>query len=216
LSSLIATLSDSDDDDEAVLLALIPSIDAVASPQLERLARSSNFFVAEAAATLIERRPSAALWTMAQLCAQHPHRQAADAGKRALAAIGAPDVASSYSERGEQRQPAFEVAYRFLTQEEGGRTLPPWQHTRWDFLYAQDEPQKNGIWMIWPEFIGADRLPFPTGLVPSSGRALMFIVSPELASYHRTRIATGTKGFMVEGGRRVAACEVVAVHGLAS
>lgn len=69
--------------------------------------------------------------------------------------------------------------------------------------------------MIWPEFIDPDRIAYPLGQVPASGRARMFILNPEYASYHRARIAVGTKGFFVEGARRVAECEVVAVHGLA-
>lgn len=120
-----------------------------------------------------------------------------------------------YAERS-GRLPAFEVAYRFLGADEGGRTGPPHQHTRWDFLYEGDDPKVDSIWMIWPEFIGPDGRVLPEGQVPSTGRASMFIVDPDKEPYHRARIAIGTKGAFVEGARTVAVCEVVAIHGLAN
>lgn len=214
LARLAASLFDSgSDEDEAVLLAIIPSFDAEQSCLLEALVRSPSFFVAEAAGTLIAARPTPNLWTMATLCARHPHVQAADAGRRALAAIGAPEVLTPYAAR-TGRQPEFEVAYRFLTEDEGGRSQPPWQHTRWDFMPEQDDPgAADGLCMIWPEFIDADRHTLPAGLVPARGHALMFIVNPDMEASHRARIAVGTRGFFMEGGRRVAECEVVAMDG---
>lgn len=121
---------------------------------------------------------------------------------------------TSYAERS-GRRPSFEVAYRFLSAEEGGRSSPPWQHTRWDFLYEGDDPQVDSIWMIWPEIIAPDGRVLPEGEVPGEGRALMYIVNLDNAPYHRARIVIGTKGAFVEGARRVALCEVVAIHGLA-
>lgn len=69
---------------------------------------------------------------------------------------------TSYSERS-GREPSFEVSYRFLTADEGGRKTPPHQHTRWDFLYDGDDPSIDSIWMIWPEFITSDRQVLPEG-----------------------------------------------------
>ena len=119
----------------------------------------------------------------------------------------------SYSEQS-GRAPSFEVSYRFLSADEGGRTTPPHQHTRWDFLYDGDDPLTDSIWMIWPEFIAAERHMFPEGEVPTNGRALMYIVNLENVPYHRGRISVGTKGAFVEGPRKVAVCEVIAIHGL--
>jgi hypothetical protein len=121
---------------------------------------------------------------------------------------------TSYSDRS-GRKPSFEVAYQFLSVEEGGRKSPPHQHTRWDFLYDGDDPAADGTWMIWPEFMATDGHVLPPGEVPLSGRASMFIVNPDFEAYHRARLAVGTKGAIVEGARRIAACEVVAIHGLA-
>ncbi|KQZ26849.1 hypothetical protein [Duganella sp. Root1480D1] len=121
---------------------------------------------------------------------------------------------ASYSERS-GRAPSFEVEYRFLSADEGGRTLPPHQHTRWDFLYEGDDAERDGIWMIWPEFISDDRQALPDGVVPMEGRALMFIVNLDNERLHRERISVGTRGAFVEGPKRVAECTVVALHGLA-
>jgi hypothetical protein len=121
---------------------------------------------------------------------------------------------TSYSERS-GRLPSFEVVYRFLSTDEGGRNSPPHQHTRWDFVYEDDDPSADGIWMIWPEFIAPDGQVLPEGVVPSSGRAFMYIVNLDNEPYHRKRIDIGTKGAFVEGTKKVAVCEVVAIHALA-
>jgi hypothetical protein len=122
---------------------------------------------------------------------------------------------TSYSERS-GRKPSFEVSYRFLTAEEGGRKSLPHQHTRWDFRYEGDDPIADGIWMIWPEFLSAEENVLPKGEVPTTGRALMYIVNLDNVPYHRKRISIGTRGFFVEGPTAVATCEVVAIHSLAS
>jgi hypothetical protein len=122
---------------------------------------------------------------------------------------------TSYFERS-GRLPSFEVVYRFLSPDEGGRNSPPHQHTRWDFLYEGDDPSADGIWMIWPEFIAPDGQVLSEGVVPSSGRAFMYIVNLDNEPYHRKRIDIGTKGAFVEGAKKVAVCEVVAIHALAS
>ena len=120
----------------------------------------------------------------------------------------------SYSER-TGKKPSFEVSYRFLTAEEGGRKTSPHQHTRWDFLYEGDDSIDDGIWMIWPEFLAADGTVLPEGEVPATGRALMYIVNLDNETYHRERISVGIKGAFTEGPKTVAVCEVVAIHGLA-
>jgi hypothetical protein len=67
-----------------VVVALIPSLDLLDLALLERLAKDEDFFLGEAVAVEIGRRPTKALAPIAQLCAAHPHPQVADAGKRAL------------------------------------------------------------------------------------------------------------------------------------
>ncbi len=110
--------------------------------------------------------------------------------------------------------PDFKVRYRFLSAAEGGRSTPPYQRIRWDFLYEGDDPRTDGIHMIWPEFISPAGSILGEGEVPLVGEALMFIVNLDRRSYHRERIGRGTRGFFVEGSRKVAECEVTGIHGL--
>jgi len=37
----------------------------------------------------------------------------------------------------------------------------------------------------------------------------MSIVNDQLVKYHKTRIEVGTKGYFMEGARKVAECEVI-------
>ena len=114
------------------------------------------------------------------------------------------------------RRPAdFEVRYRFFTAEEGGRKSVPRQHIRWDFLYDGDDPQRDGAFIIWPEFVDPAGSPLPEGPVPSHGLAQMFILSDSMREQvHRHRIAVGVKGYFIEGLKRVAECEVTRLIGL--
>lgn len=113
--------------------------------------------------------------------------------------------------------PDFRVRYRFLSESEGGRKDLPLQHIRSDFLYEGDDPQIEGIWCIWPEFISADGTVLPDNQrVPVEGLADMYILNVELRADHVKRIHLGTKGYFVEGAKRTATCEVVAVLGLAN
>jgi hypothetical protein len=107
--------------------------------------------------------------------------------------------------------PDFEVSYRFLAPQEGGRQKPPFQHTRWDFLYEGDDSQKDGISMIWPEAVDSNGVILPEGPIPMSGTAFMFVVVPERRKYHIERLRPGARGFFVEGPHRVAECTVTRI-----
>lgn len=119
----------------------------------------------------------------------------------------------TYSERS-GRRPSFEVSYRLLSADEGGRNTPPHQHIRWDFLYDGDDSAVDSLWIIWPEFLSADGKVRLDGAVPSTGRALMYIVDPTMEPYHRGLIHVGTKCAFMEGSRKVGVCEVVEILGL--
>lgn len=67
--------------------ALIPSLDLTDFALLHQLASHEDFYIAEAIALEICRRPHKALAEVAQTCAQHPHPQAAKAGGRARGMI---------------------------------------------------------------------------------------------------------------------------------
>ena len=75
-------------DEIEVALALIPSLDLTGHGMLARLATHEDFFLAEAVADEIVRRPEPALAAIAALCAAHAHPQASSAGHRALRALG--------------------------------------------------------------------------------------------------------------------------------
>lgn len=122
----------------------------------------------------------------------------------------------SYEERLGHPQD-FNVSYRFLSREEGGRVSgPPLQGYRCDFSYEGDDIQKTGIYMIWPEFEDERGKVLPEGArVSARGMARMWIVSEKMrVAIHRSRAQEGVKGYFMEGGRRVAEVIITKVVGL--
>lgn len=88
LSQLIsACLDQGNDEGEAAVLALIPSMDLKDEPLLMRLASARNFFFGEAVANAIVKRPSADLLSVAECCTRHGHIQVRNAGRRALEVV---------------------------------------------------------------------------------------------------------------------------------
>lgn len=107
------------------------------------------------------------------------------------------------------RQPAdFEADIRILNQAEGGRKTPPFNHIRWDFCYADDDPS-DGIHMIWPLFVDANGDAIAQD-IPLKGkqRARMYIVDRSRVSYHADRLSAGTH-FNCHEGKRVVAVGIV-------
>jgi hypothetical protein len=122
---------------------------------------------------------------------------------------------SSYRDR-RGTGPDFRVRYRFLSETEGGRKELPFQHIRSDFLYEGDDPKEDGIWCIWPEFLSADGVVLPEDdrRVPEEGLADMYILNADPPAEYARRMRVGTRGYFVEGPKKTAVCEVVAVFGL--
>lgn len=91
LSALITDLrgGNHDFDGDDVVVSLIASMDLTNLPLLDQLVRDENFYLAEAIGDAIECRPRTELRPLAEMCANHPHPQAAAAGTRAIAAIRA-------------------------------------------------------------------------------------------------------------------------------
>jgi hypothetical protein len=89
LSELLQTLLDEncDHDPEPVILAAIPSMDLTDMSLLDRMAGDPNFYISEAVAMEITRRPNPSLLQIAEKCAKHLHFQASNAGQRAVSAI---------------------------------------------------------------------------------------------------------------------------------
>ncbi|WP_233840432.1 hypothetical protein [Dyella sp. 2HG41-7] len=87
LSHLIDSLIEGTAEDADVALALIPSMDLSDTKLLEKLATHENFFFGEAVAIEIAKRPSTKLRSIALICSNHSHVQAAEAGEKALGMI---------------------------------------------------------------------------------------------------------------------------------
>ncbi|WP_454690191.1 hypothetical protein [Achromobacter aloeverae] len=86
LVNFIETLC-KDDEGEDVAVQLIPSLDLYDYALLNRMAVADNFFLAEAIAIEIRKRPRPDLLRIAEQCRAHPHAQVAKAGAAAVAAI---------------------------------------------------------------------------------------------------------------------------------
>jgi hypothetical protein len=111
----------------------------------------------------------------------------------------------------------FEVKYRFLSFEEGGRkTGTPFQGYRCDWAYEGDDIKKTGIYMIHPEFTDNDEKVLALNTqIPVAGIARMYILNKELRkTIHKKRIKVGVKGFFMEGNKHVAEAEVTRIIGL--
>jgi hypothetical protein len=111
-----------------------------------------------------------------------------------------------------KRSSDFTVRYRLLSQPEYEVEQQLFQHIRCDWLYAGDDPQKDGISMIWPQFVSEHGTFIEAGPVPREGYATMWIVNADLArELHRNRVVVGARGFFVVGHRRIAEAEIVAI-----
>lgn len=71
-----------------LIVCLIPSLDLKDTALLQEFANDSDFFLGEAVALEIEKRPSPLLVAIASSCAEHRHPQVANAGARAVQRIG--------------------------------------------------------------------------------------------------------------------------------
>ena len=117
-----------------------------------------------------------------------------------------------YAERC-QRNPDFVVEYIWKPDQELS-TTKCFQGIRSDFLYAGDGPQKDGIHMIYPEFLdhtGHVILQKDTE-VERYGFANMWILMQERVSYHIGRLQIGSKGHMVAGSKKLAEVTVVQIN----
>ncbi|WP_123040558.1 hypothetical protein [Cohnella candidum] len=111
----------------------------------------------------------------------------------------------------------FNVKYHFYLPQEGGRKKIPYQGYRCDFAYEEYYVEDKSIYAIHPEFedelgniILVDDKP-----VRASGTARMWILFQEMREkVHRNRIKVGTKGYFMEGSRRVGEVEVIEIIGL--
>ena len=107
--------------------------------------------------------------------------------------------------------PDFVVAYRLYAPDEGGRKVT-YQHLRCDFCHDGDDPPKKSYYMAYPEFLD-DAGDILAGDVPValSGRATMWIMLPESRAKLQSTIDVGSRGYFMEGSRKIGELRVEAV-----
>ena len=110
----------------------------------------------------------------------------------------------------------FEVEYRILFENEGGRKTLPSQGIRWDFWYDYNGKHENQLFMIWPEFLDSNGKVIieKNNPVPPSGKARMWIINDSLRKYHQDKIKVGLNANVHEGGLIVAKYVVSKIVGL--
>lgn len=116
-----------------------------------------------------------------------------------------------------RRQPDFKVQYRFIPYAEGGRVQVPSQGYRSDLHYDGEDMDKDGIYMIWPEFLRPDGSVMleEEVLVPSEGEAFMWILLfDRMRDYHKARATPGRRCWFMEGSRKVAEARIIEQIGL--
>jgi hypothetical protein len=116
-----------------------------------------------------------------------------------------------------RREPDFKVQYRFIPHAEGGRVQVPYQGYRSDLHYDGEDMEKDGIYMIWPEFLRPDGSVMleEEVLVPSEGEAFMWILLfDKMRDYHKRRAIAGRRCWFMEGSRKVAEARITEQIGL--
>ena len=116
-------------------------------------------------------------------------------------------------EKVRNRLPDFVVEYSW-DPEEIVKTQKRFQGIRSDFLYEGDDPSKDGIFMIWPEFLDAEGnvITRKDSQVEPTGHANMWICFEEMIPYHKERLKVGTKGYMVAGSKKLANLKVLSTN----
>jgi len=79
------------------------------------------------------------------------------------------------------------------------------QHMRSDFQYEGDDLEKDGFYMIYPEFIQEDgSLRDIDASIPDRGIANMWILFPEMRQQHRSKVQVGVEGYLMIGATKLA------------
>jgi len=114
-----------------------------------------------------------------------------------------------------KRLPDFEVSYRFYEGTDG-KDRRICQSFRPNWSYDEDGLEPSMLFPIWPEFLDSHGKLWPDKIpVSLSGNAAMWITFREVnVPVHRARIKVGTKGYFMEGNRRVAKAIVTRIIGL--
>ena len=93
----------------------------------------------------------------------------------------------------------------------------PYQGYRSDLHYEGEDMVKDGIYMIWPEFLKADGSVIleEEVLIPKEGHAFMWILLfDKMRGYHKARATVGRRCWFMEGSRKVAEAQITEVLGI--
>ena len=102
----------------------------------------------------------------------------------------------------------------FLTPEQGGRKMPPFQGYRSDVAFV-DDPDPRQIHMIHPEFLNDDDSVYPSGIpAPLTLRANMRVFWKETRPFYREKIYVGLSLQIREGTKTVALATVTKILNL--
>jgi len=111
----------------------------------------------------------------------------------------------------------FKVRYRLYKPEEGGRkTGVLYQGIRYDFAYEDFGKSDFNLYMIWPEFEneGGEIITADYELVRESGTARMWVAMDNMRTFHKNKMKLGTRGYFMEGNRKMGECEITEIKGL--
>lgn len=112
---------------------------------------------------------------------------------------------------GRHRLPDFEVTITFLSPDEGGRKLRPFQGYRSDVMFPGDAD----VYMIHPEFLNPDGSLYPDRVpVPPQVRANMYVCYEEARPFYRGKIHVGQVLKIVEGTHPVGTAVVTEIKNL--
>ena len=113
------------------------------------------------------------------------------------------------------RREDFIVRYKLYFPQDGGRKVT-FQHLRCDFMYEGDDPEKDGIYMIHPEFLNENGDPVSEDTpVSLAGKASMWVIVEEMKEkVHRQRVKIGVHGYFMEGARKIGEVVVEEIVGL--
>lgn len=117
-----------------------------------------------------------------------------------------------YKEILKRAKPDFVVKYKII--DERRLKEPPFQGIRTNFMYQDDVIDDKYSYTIFPEFVDSNGniIMEKNQPVNIEGIANMWIVVEDSIDFHRNKLKTNTKGYIIEGFRKIAECEIILVN----
>lgn len=108
----------------------------------------------------------------------------------------------------------FRVEYEFLKKENGELIHKPFQGMRSDFLYADDDINEVGIYMIHPEFedSNGEVITDLSQQINPVGTAKMWVLIDEMRKkIHCEKATVGVEGYFMSGSKRIAKVKIIEI-----